>query len=150
MFLIARSILVWHPQHVKPSIADMLQPSMKALKHIVVDIDRVVAADDDPLFDIPSEFEDMHTQNVIETVTISVHMEARCRRGDNWCRLDEVLTTPGWFSLKRFSLAIEISNFSRSSDELLIALRKLPETQFPRLSARNSISFDFEVKMITG
>ena len=61
MFLIARSILVWHPQHVKPSIADMLQPSMKALKHIVVDIDRVVAADDDPLFDIPSEFEPLRT-----------------------------------------------------------------------------------------
>ena len=145
MFLIARSILVWHPQHVKPSIADMPRPSMETLKHILVNF-YYVEVDDNPLFGTPSEFEEMRTKNFIETVTISVEMDARCRRGDSWGRLDEVLTSPEWFSLKRFSLAIKIINCLGTDNELLVvALRKLPETQFPRLSSNNSVSFDFEV-----
>ena len=114
---------------------------MQTLKHIVVRI-AVDSLDDDPLFGIPSDLEDMRTKNVIETVTIRimVQMDAVCREGDHWGRLDEVLTTPGWVSLKRVSLAINIISFGRSDNEL--ALRKL---QFPRLSSSNSVSFDFNV-----
>ena len=126
----------------------MLQPSMETLKHIVVDIQCVSKVDDDPLFDLPSEFEDMRTENIIETLTILVEMDARCRQGDSWCRLDEVLTAPGWFSLKRFSLAIKIIDYSKSGNELEVTLRKLPETQFPRLSSSNSVSFKFEISNI--
>jgi len=63
-------------------------------------------------------------------------------------KLDEVFTAPGWFVLKRVSLAIEIAYYLRSGDELEVALRKMPETQFPRLSKSDSISFDFEVTSV--
>jgi hypothetical protein len=127
----------------------MLQPSMQTLKHIVVNI-YDVDVNDDPLFGIPSEFKDMRTENIIETVTIWVRMDAKCRRGDVWGRLDEVLTAPGWFSLKRVSLTIEISTYLQwgmgdNHSELEVAWRKLPETQFPRLSSSKSVSFDFLV-----
>ena len=129
---------------------------MQTLKHIAVNIE-VYGVDVDPLFGIPSELEDLRTKNIIETITIDilVDTDANCRRGDDWGRLDEVLTSPGWFSLKQVSLAIEIDiNFRRTrnddDDELEEALRDLPETQFPRLSSSNSVSFKFEVIPILG
>ena len=125
----------------------MLRPSMQTLKHIVVNID-VNDIDEDPLSGFHSELEDMRTKNVIETVTITIMVEADARHsqlgGDDWGRLDEVLTTPGWFSLKRVSLIIEIASFNTSDNEVELALRKLPELQFPQLSSSNSISFDFK------
>ena len=82
----------------------MLRPSMQTLKHIVLNI-YVVTVLDDPLFGIPSEFEDMGSRNIIETVTILVRMDdASCHRGEDWGRLDEVLTAQGWFPLKRVLL----------------------------------------------
>ena len=117
---------------------------MQTLKHISVYI-HVNDDNDDPLFDILSEFKDMRSKNIIETIAIRILImkQASCRQGDDWGRLDEVLTTPGWFSLKWVSLAMKIS-----SSELGMALQKLPETQFPRLSSSNSVSFDFRVNMI--
>ena len=125
----------------------MLRPSMQTLKHIVVDFYYVVEVDDDPFFGIPSEFEDMCNKNIIETVTIRIRrMDPSCG-GNYWGRLDEVLTTPGWFSLKRVSLTIKIMPLLRRDYELeqLAQLQNLRETQFPRLSSSNSVSFDFEV-----
>ena len=120
----------------------MLRLSMQTLKHIVVEFNH--GDDVDPLFGIPSELEEMRTKNVIETVTIKIMVEtvANCRRGDDWGRLDQVLTSPGWFSLERVSLAIEISRFLTIDNELEMALRIMAETQFPRLSSSNSILFD--------
>ena len=90
----------------------------------------------------------MRTKNVIESLTIEIRIElqphANSSQGDDWSRLDEVLTTPGWFSLRRVSLAIEIISY-HWNDELEEPLRKLPETQITRLSTSNSIAFDFEV-----
>jgi hypothetical protein len=119
---------------------------MQTIKHIVVNTE-VDEYDVDPLFGIPSELEVMRCKNIIESVTIGILVVADvdCRRGDDWGRLDIVLTAPGWSSLKRVSLSIEIVNFTREGDELGMALRKLPETQFPRLSSSNCVSFDFEV-----
>ena len=129
----------------------------QTLKHIVVNT-IVVDADIDPLIGIPSEFEDMRTKNIIETVTIAIvdRSRASCRQGDDWGRLDEVLTTPGWFSLKRVSLTIKITNRNRitydnngdkhdDGDELEEIYRELPKTQFPRLSSSDFVSFNFEV-----
>ena len=128
----------------------MLRPSMQTLKHIVVNI-YVDKLGDDLLFSIPSELEDMRTKNIIETITInimlrSLQMDESYRQGDVWSRLDEVLTTPGWFSLKRVSLTINF-NMSDLDDEvkLEVALRKLAETQFPQLSSSNSVSFNLKV-----
>ena len=69
-------------------------------------------------------------------------MDVNNHGGDDWCRFDEVFTTPGWFSLKRFSLCI---NYLAANYELEEVLRNLPETQFRRLSSSNSVSFDFKV-----
>ena len=122
---------------------------MQTLKHIAVKID-VDSINSDPLLGIPSELENMRSKNIIETITIEIEvmLDENCCRGDNWGRLDEVLTSPGWFSLKQVSLAIQISSYFSISDDLEVALRKLPETQFPRLSSSNSVSFDFEVCLI--
>ena len=117
---------------------------MRTLKHITVNI-RVLDYDDDPLFCILSEFEDLRNKNFIETITIRIHFRLganRCR-GDDWGRLDEALTDPGWFSLKQVSLVIVIP----ISNKAEVALRKLPETQFLRLSSSNSVLFDFEVNI---
>jgi hypothetical protein len=136
------SIIVWNPRIVRPSLVDILQPSMQTLKHIVVKISGVVNIDDDPLFGIPSDFEEMHTKNIIETITIEIFFkfQMHAHRGDGWGRLDEVLSTSGWFSLKRVSLAINIYDYSQRE-----ALRKSLETQFPRLSSSNSVSFIFKI-----
>ena len=101
----------------------MLRPSMQTLKCIVLDIRVNDNNDNDPLFAILSEFEDMRTKNIIETVTIGITVlpNADCRQGDGWGRLDEIFTTPGWFSLKRVSLAVKISSYYRR-DELEVAL----------------------------
>ena len=118
---------------------------MQTLKHIVVNIS-ADTFEANPLFGIPSEFEDMRTKNIIETVTIGMRIRwHNYREGDDWGRLDKVLTTPGWFSLKRVSVTIEMIIFRWSEDdELEIAWQDLPETQFPRLSSSNSVSFDFK------
>ena len=125
---------------------------MQTLKHIILNFN-VDVDDVDPLFGISSELEAMRIKNVIETVTIRIlfQTDVDCRQGDDWGRLDEVLTTSGWFSLKRVSLTVEFASYGRSDedDELLeAALRKLPETQFPRLSSSSSVSFDFKVIFI--
>ncbi|KIM42251.1 hypothetical protein M413DRAFT_444688 [Hebeloma cylindrosporum] len=141
------TIYLWYRhRYVTLSLADMLRPSLQTLKHIVVYFD-IYDIDEDPLIGIPSELEDMRARNIIETVTIGVFIrtDKDCRRGDEWGRLDEVLTTPGWFSLKRVSLTINVSSCLRYDNNLEMALRKLPETQFPRLSTSNSLSFYFEV-----
>ena len=127
----------------------MLQPSIQTLKHIVIDVD-VDEDYVDPLFGIPSELEGMRSKNIIETVTIGIlfQTDVNCQQGDDWGRLDEALTAPGWLSLKQVSLVIEFINVARSDGEvelLEIALRKLPETQFSRLSSSTYISFDFDV-----
>ena len=119
---------------------------MQTLKHIIVNVE----VDDvgvDPLFGIPSELDHMRTKNIIETIAIRIKIEtqnAGCRRGDDWGRLDEVLTSPGWFSLKRVLLAIQIPKFYEINNELEVALRS-PETQFPRLTSSNRVSFDIDV-----
>jgi hypothetical protein len=122
---------------------------MQTLKHIVVNVS-VDDVDVDPLFGIPSELEDMRTKNIIESVTIGVFVwtDTDCRQGDDWGRLDEVVTGSGWFALKRVSLAIEIASYGRDNNKLEVALRKLPETQFPRLSKSKSVSFDFKIKTV--
>ena len=123
----------------------MLRPSIQTLKNLVVNI-HVLEDGDDSLLGIPSEFEDMRTKNIIETVTIRILVlmySSYSIVGDDWVRLDEILTSPGWFSLKRVSLVIKLH---RGYSELEKPLPKLFETQFPRLLSSNSVSLDIKVK----
>ena len=138
------------PDNFSPSLSDMLRPSMQTLKHIVVNFHDVDDRYTSQL-GIPSEFEDMRTKNIIETVTIGIMFKifASFRLvGDDWGRLDEILTSPGWFSLKRVSLAIGIPS-SNSEGNKLEALRNIPDSlaQFPQLSSSNSVSIDINVKV---
>ena len=113
---------------------------MQTLKHIVVDID--VYFDVDALFGIPSDLEEMRTKNIIETITLGIviHTNANSFQGD-WGRLDEVLTKPGWVSLKQVMLTIELAYYDGSIyDEVLEfeeELKILLGAQFPRLSSGN-------------
>ena len=123
---------------------------MQTLKHIVVNFHDVDG--DTPLLRIPSEFEDMRTKNIIETVTIGIMFKifASFRLvGDDWGRLDEILTSPGWFSLKRVSLAIGIPSYNIGVRKLEALRNSIPGTlaQFPRLSSNNSVSIDIDVKV---
>ena len=124
----------------------MLRPSMQTLKHIVLNIN-VNDGDEDPLYNIPFELEEMRIKNVIETVTVRIMVQEEARHtqigGDHWVKFDEVLTTPGWFSLKWVSLAIEIDLRGNELDEA--RWWELPEILFLRLSSSNSVSFDFKV-----
>ena len=125
----------------------MVRPSMPTLKRITLDIE-VDDVDVDPLFGIPSELEDMRAKNIIETIDILVQIstDGDCRRGEDWGRLDEVLTAPGWSSLKEVHLFIEIDR-TDDDDELEMALRNLRETQFARLSSSKTILFEFFVSV---
>ena len=78
---------------------------METLEIIFLDIE-VDDVDVDPLFGIPSELEEMRTKNIIKIIEIYVRIPkgGNCRQGDDWGRLDEVLTASGWFSLKEVTL----------------------------------------------
>ena len=67
---------------------------------------------DDPLFGIPSELEEVRrTKNIIEVITIKLYvLSVESFQKAEWDKLDEVLTAPGWFSLKRVSLILKILN----------------------------------------
>ena len=121
----------------------MLRPSMETLRHLDMAI-HVDGLDTDPLAGIPSELEDMRNKNIIEIITIRVRVLAigNFQRDGDWGRLDEVLARSGWFALKQVSLSIEL-DISRRDVKLEVAFRKLPEIQFPRLSASKSVSFKF-------
>lgn len=133
---------------VRPVLATMLRPSMQTLKHIAVTV-HVNDHFADPLFEIPAELEDMRTANIVESIAISVVVQTdeTCGVGDAWGRLDTVLSKSGWSTLKRVSLTIEVASYSRvpGDNELEAALQKLPETQFTRLSASETVAFDFAV-----
>ena len=128
---------------------------MQTLKHIVLDFYDLYNFDVDTLqvfSGIPSDLEEMRNKNIIETIGISVASKDYGRGVGlpvvfDWGRLDEVLTTLGWFSLKRVSLTMEIHRYSSGGNdsEWDLALRNLQMKQFPRLSSSNSVSFDFKV-----
>lgn len=112
---------------------------MQTLRHLDIAI-HINDNNVDPLANIPSQLKDMRNKNVIELIFISilVQKDASCRRGDDWGRLDEVLTSPGWPVLRQVQLYMRLGG----SKELEVALRKL---QFPRLSTSNSLKFHFMV-----
>ena len=124
---------------------------MQTLKNLVVNI-HVLEDGDDSLLGIPSEFEDMRTKNIIETVTIRILVlmySSYSIVGDDWVRLDEILTSPGWFSLKRVSLAIGIPSYNIGVRKLEALRNSIPGTlaQFPRLSSSNSVLLDINLKV---
>ena len=106
---------------------------------------------EDPLSGLCDELEKISAtgRSIIETLSINVAVQtdADCKRGDEWGLLDKVLTKKNaWPGLKEVSLKIEVYEYSRlEEDDLADALNKLPDTQFKKLSASETINFKFEV-----
>jgi len=106
---------------------------------------------EDPLSGLSDELEKISAtgRSIIGTLSINVAVQtdADCKRGDEWGLLDEVLTKKNaWPGLKEVSLKIEVYEYSRlEEDDLADALNKLPDTQFKKLSASETINFKFEV-----
>ncbi|KAF8334460.1 hypothetical protein F5887DRAFT_1079686 [Amanita rubescens] len=147
--LINVTITFYNPTSAWTSFADLLRPSMQTIKNLHVEL-FVRDNDDDPLFRLPSELEVMRSKNVIESITIEVVLdtEVDCKPGNGWGRLDELFTKTGWSALKKLSVAIQIYSYDERQPPICSesALRKLPETQFVRLSSSKTISFAFEVE----
>ncbi|KDR67721.1 hypothetical protein GALMADRAFT_231890 [Galerina marginata CBS 339.88] len=126
----------------------MLHPSIQTLVelHLNPTIDDTGGAND-PLSGLVAELKEMRHQNRIEIITIHVStaVDADCNRGDDWGRLDAELTRSGWPKLRSVSLHIKIYSNLRQNDELELALKELPKTQFPRLSSSKSVVFEFSV-----
>ncbi|KAF8968071.1 hypothetical protein BDZ97DRAFT_2073145 [Flammula alnicola] len=107
---------------------------------------------DDPLAGICEELENMagRKSNVLEDLEIQVKVgtDSNCKTGDEWGRLDQVLTKPGWPALQDVSLQITIYSYSRNDDTLLRTLKNLPQMQLTGLSSSTTTSFHFDVKEI--
>lgn len=133
------------------SLSQMLDPSMPTLKHLHVKIvfrQGRRGGNTDPFCGLCIELLKMKNKNVIETIKIevSVDTDSDCSRGDGWGFLDEVLAQSGWSKLRGVLLAITIWSYQRRSDELERALKRLPQTQFPKLISSESLSFEFSVR----
>lgn len=128
--------------------AEMVAPSLQTLTHLRVDIwidDD--SPNDDPLSGLPSELEELNHKNIIENITIGIFVvtDSTCKRGDEWGRLDKALTRSGWSALNQVTLTIRLARYEADYDELVKALRNLPETQFPILSSSKTVEFIFSV-----
>ncbi|KAF8968080.1 hypothetical protein BDZ97DRAFT_450582 [Flammula alnicola] len=131
--------------------AEMVAPFRKTLTKANL---RVTIEDgyDDPLAGICEELGKMagRQSNVLEDLEIQVKvaLDCNCETGDEWGRLDQVLTKPGWPALQDVSLQITIYSYRRNDNTLLRTLKNLPQTQFTGLSSSTTTSFHFDVKEI--
>jgi hypothetical protein len=129
----------------------MLYPSMHTLRRLRVNTDFSEGIGmTDPFCGLCNELEKMKNRNIIETITLHVTVDANCYclRDDEWGRVDKVLTQPGWPTLQQVSLKITVWSYEGGAelDWLQSALRKLPQTQFPKLTSSNSLSFELSVQ----
>lgn len=90
-----------------------------------------------------AELENIRRVNVLESLVIDVHVSEFCSTGDLWGGLDEVLMRPGWPALQKVSLELYLYYEVQDNTPFVEELRDLPRTQFSRLSASKSITFDF-------
>ncbi|KDR73088.1 hypothetical protein GALMADRAFT_252549, partial [Galerina marginata CBS 339.88] len=140
-------IQIYSPPFTWAGLSRMLHPSIQTLTHLRL---KTILYDEsgtgDPLSGLDAELEQFRHQNQIEDIAIRVSIETdtECNRGE-WGRLDEELTRSGWPKLKSVSLSIVIWSYIWEGNDLKLALKKLPETQFPKLSSSKSVVFEFEV-----
>jgi hypothetical protein len=134
-------------------LSDILCPSMETLKHLHVATSIYSQAGcDDFVAGFSFELEAMKNNNIIEdlNIEVSTEMEADCKQVDVWGRLDAALAQSGWAKLRKVSLTILIFTDPRfrGDDELGRILKKLPQTQFPRLSSSKNVAFEFAVDIL--
>ncbi|KAF8956300.1 hypothetical protein BDZ97DRAFT_1925610 [Flammula alnicola] len=97
--------------------ARAVAPSINTLKKLILDTSINNEAED-PLFGLCDELEEMGGENVLEDMTIRVHVPSGryCTTGDEWGKLDNVLGKSGWSALKRVSLDIGLWRFGTGPD----------------------------------
>ncbi|KAF9482959.1 hypothetical protein BDN70DRAFT_874371 [Pholiota conissans] len=123
----------------------MLSPSLKTLKHLQVEA--IFEHDDiDPYCGIADELELMSSRNVVEIIDIQINIsvDAECTDGDEWGRLDSILTQPAWPHLRSVILSIIVNSHARE-DDLAENLKAMAATQFKGISSRETMSFKFNV-----
>ncbi|KAF8202447.1 hypothetical protein BJ912DRAFT_443167 [Pholiota molesta] len=147
---------LWHNTKMsftRIGLSDILRPSIETLKYLHVGTSIYSQAGcDDFAAGFSFELEGMKNNNNIEDLNIEVNtaMEADWKQVDMWGRLDAALAQSGWAKLRKVSLTISISTDlrSRGDDELGRILKKLPQTQFPRLSSSRNVAFEFAVDIL--
>ncbi|KAF9482944.1 hypothetical protein BDN70DRAFT_874360 [Pholiota conissans] len=123
----------------------MLSPSLKTLKYL--QIEAIFEHDDiDPYCGLADELELMSSRNVVEVIDIriTISVDAECTVGDEWGRLDSILTQPAWPHLRSLILSIVVISHARD-DELEENLRVMAATQFKGITSRETVSFKFNV-----
>jgi len=104
----------------------------------------------DPLCGLYEEFCALTGPNMIEEISLEayVNVDVQCKVGDEWGRLDAVLTN-GFPKLCQVSLRIVLAASSSYANGIALEkkLNKLPEEQFPRLSENTTVMFDFSTRV---
>lgn len=105
--------------------------------------------DEEDLFVLASGFESLAGENIIESIKISIYLDAQIHYpcGDEWRALNRVFTQTqsGWEKLKMFSLDINLDRYDDPPPGLEVALWRLPETQLQGLARGKDFQFDFQV-----
>ena len=84
-------------------------------------------------------------ENKIEVITIEVVIESGSTYGllAKWARLDQVLTRPGWSTLRRVTLTIKTYCSAWDVNRMDQTLQAFPKMYFSGLLSHNSVVFDF-------
>ncbi|KAF9477063.1 hypothetical protein BDN70DRAFT_881624 [Pholiota conissans] len=142
---------LWSPNYMSfYGFSKCLHPLlMRKLKHLEIHIRYGDDNTEDRLHCLPEELEKManETRNPIEQLTIEFFVEIISGNiTEKWDRFDRAFGT-GWPNLRRFTLVMSLSKESTQresrAEEVLLSVQ---ETQFPRLSSRKSMVFDFLVQ----
>ncbi|KAF9478233.1 hypothetical protein BDN70DRAFT_994344 [Pholiota conissans] len=131
---------------------NLLLPSIQTLKHLLIGyIYDLRNRTNDPLKSLASQLEEMKDRNSIKNITIIVTIppdwNSQLVPSDHsgWSDLDAVLAHSGWPKLESVSLQIDIWTCKGRSTELQSAFKQLPTTQFPNLSSKKTVLFNFSL-----
>lgn len=121
--------------------AKMVAPSLQTLRRVHLEI--IVNDESDILLArLCVELEEILGKNKLESLEIEFGVDSTyCHTGDVWGRLEKVLLKSGWPMLKHISIVIYTW-----SQEVQVALQRLPRTQFTGLTSSKNLDFQFSVR----
>ncbi|KAF9481690.1 hypothetical protein BDN70DRAFT_893149 [Pholiota conissans] len=120
---------------------------MQALKDVNIALPLGHAYASDLFYDLIAELEQMRSKNDIRSIVLGLNIsgEIGYQQCNDLDQLDMVLTESGWPNLEQVFITIYTHNVRAIGGVLPVneMLRKLPATQFPRLSSNDSLVFRF-------
>lgn len=126
-----------------------IAPSLQTLTVLHFIINNIIGVDNDPLGGLCYELEKISGKNNLEFIDIQVYVEPYedCHTGAQWGMLENVLLNSGWPMLKYVSLSIFLfyTSARRLDSPLAMVLKRLPQTQFTRLTLTKDLDFQFSV-----